>query len=50
MWKMQNVEFFRKLTYPVEHHHVIGDRVADIAVETVSAFALVDNTDPSRDH
>jgi hypothetical protein len=32
--KMQNVELFRELTYPVKHQHVIGDRVTDIAVET----------------
>jgi hypothetical protein len=25
--EMQNVEFFRELTHPVEHQHVIGDRV-----------------------
>jgi hypothetical protein len=31
--EMQNVKFFRELAYPVEHQHVIGDRVADIAVE-----------------
>src|ERR1700726_5318718 len=31
--EMQNVEFFRDLTYPVEHQHVIGDRGAGIAVE-----------------
>ena len=31
--EMQKVEFFRAFTYPVEHQHVIGDRVADIAVE-----------------
>jgi hypothetical protein len=31
--EMQNVEFFRELAYSVEHPHVIGVRVADIAVE-----------------
>ena len=31
--KVQNVEFFRELAYPVEHQHVIGGGVADIAVE-----------------
>ena len=31
--EMQNVEFFRELTHPVEHQHVIGDRVTDISVE-----------------
>src|SRR4030095_10435550 len=34
--KMQNVECFRELAYPVEHQHVIGGRVADIAVEAQS--------------
>ena len=32
--EMQNVEFFRELTHPVEHQHVIGDRVTDVPVET----------------
>ena len=27
------VKFFRELAYSVEHQHIIGDRVADIAVE-----------------
>jgi hypothetical protein len=29
----QNVELFRELAHPVEHQHVVRDRVADIAVE-----------------
>ena len=31
--EMQNVEFSREHAYPVEHQHVIRDRVADIEVE-----------------
>ena len=31
--EMQNVEVFRELAYSVEHQHVIGDPIADIAVE-----------------
>ena len=31
--EMQNVKFFSEPAYPVEHQHVIGDWVADIAVE-----------------
>jgi hypothetical protein len=34
--EMQNVKFIREPTYPVEHQHVIGDWVADIAVEAQS--------------
>jgi hypothetical protein len=34
--KVQNVEFFRELAYPVEHQHVIRGLVADIAVEAQS--------------
>jgi hypothetical protein len=31
--EMQNIKFFRKLAYLVEHQHIIGEWIADIAVE-----------------
>ena len=31
--EMQDVEFIRLLAHPVEHQHVVGNRVADIGVE-----------------
>jgi hypothetical protein len=34
--EMQNVKFVSEPAYPIEHQQVIGDRVANIAVETQS--------------
>jgi len=32
--EVQNVEFVGELSHPVEHQHVIGDRVTHVGVET----------------
>ena len=32
--EMQDVKFFSEAAYPVEHQHVIGDRITDVPVET----------------